>query len=259
MDFKTILEDIKKWCEKESILYLEGSLTKESNVFKINSDYTLFDFLILGKNSGASNVIIESQIFNFEDTKEGIIDMFVETDTEYISKVELELIKFEKYNQQLSNLSLYWTISGVIYQMDFEATWFNRLSKKIEELIDKYEEFKWNEKQNKFPNDEEQFSRLCDEIASNSDFLKFSTRPQKINQIIEEVLLKEKIELNNENLRSVKHYLKPEVNRVFEKKYRKKAERGLKLAIKEMLDSNCSKIELLSKLDIPESFYHKFK
>ena len=40
---------IIKWCNDNSILYFEGELSQESNVFSVNTENCVIEFLELGK------------------------------------------------------------------------------------------------------------------------------------------------------------------------------------------------------------------
>lgn len=249
---------IIKWCNENSLLYFEGKLTQESNIFSVYTENRIMDFLELGKKNDISNIVLCREYFSYVDFESSIIEK-ARDDDELINLIESALSNLPDYEDKLFSIIIYWAKDGVIYKSFQQAKWVSKFISKVDDLISDYKTKQREEKNKTFPYSQEKREVIIEKLARHPDYLRYSTRHTQLDAIMEEIMLNEGVELSDFNLRAAKKIVKPDAFRQFMKIYYIKSVDTLKMQIRAMTKKGFSKIDTIAKLDITEGLYHKYK
>ncbi|ABG60914.1 hypothetical protein [Cytophaga hutchinsonii] len=232
-----MIDYIKEFCLTKGIKYFYvSSFNENGNVFDFdNTSQSINDFLNFGLLMDQKYLLIEKEIFNsaIEDPEE----------------------EFEKYDQQIGCLTLYWLSNGIIHKFEHLESWYD-------EYLNGANNSEGSIFDEDFSSNPIRLSKVVIDIIINSfvedeNYFKYNTRPSKLESILEDIYLKNNIDGENVHYQD-KLEIKYKAQQKFSKYHLVKKEKEFSKVIKDLKNKDgLSKKAIIAQLDITEGIYEK--
>lgn len=234
-----MLEFIEKFCKSKGIKYYNiSSFSDNGNAFNFDNTkgQSLNEFLEFGVLINSKFLLIKTEAFNFE--------------------IEGSDEEFEKYDQEICCIDLYWINDGIVYNYEHVESWYEEYLNGENDS----EGFVFDEDFNEdglIKLTKTQIDYIIQSLINHEKYFIYNTRPNKLDALLDDIYLEN--EIDKANLWYInKQQIKNESQKIFNKNYLAIKEREYSYLIKKLKNEDkLSKKAIIAKLDITESVYEK--
>lgn len=247
------LDSIAKYSKDNNVLLIKGKYHSSSNpiFFDVQDDFS--HFLIIIKK--LSPLFIGIEHISWESAE--VQEYFMNTRLNKKFETEIKEILDDRLNEELIPIQLTFTFesNGIVFRWSEDSEIFLNLNFHVQQFVEQKSQAEVLSRDNSLEHSLELQERLSKLLAKHPDYLKYSTRYNKVYPIFIDLAKEIDPQIPKGCLQDVYRNIKNDTDLKFEKNYKKQAMKTLHKEFNTLKNEKKNKNEIMTLMDITGSMY----